>query len=228
MAQSKTKDTSDTAQDVTPDEMRLPLMKAALEHVAFDGWSKATMGRAAEDCGVSSGFAELAFPGGPEEMLALHLQMVDEVMMAELATLDLPSMKIRERITTAVRVRLQQNKDQREIVRRGMSYMLLPPHAGLGAKALWRTCDQMWRAAGDTATDYNWYTKRMMLAAVYMSTLQIWLDDSSDDLADTWEFLDRRIENVMQIEKAKFQFRKVKEKMPSLSRFLGRLRYPVK
>jgi len=211
--------------DMTPDEARLPLLAAMMVHVPFDGWTKRALDQAAADVGVTPEFAELAFPGGAEDVLDLHLKIADGKMMTALDALDLPSMKIRDRITTAIRVRLEQNVEHREAIRRGQSLLALPPNVGAGAKALWRMCDLMWQAAGDTSTDHNWYTKRMILAGVYLTTLSIWLDDDSEGFAETWAFLDRRIDNVMQIEKAKWEIRKVTETMPGIGRFLGRLRY---
>lgn len=215
----------DTA-DMTPQELRLPLLSAMMPHIAFDGWTDKALNQAAEDIGISKEMAELAFPRGAIEALELHLREADTRLADELAELDLPSMKIRDRITVAVRTRLEQNMAHREVVKRGLSFLALPQHMGLASKALWQTCDVMWRAAGDTSTDHNWYTKRATLAAVYSAVLVYWLNDDSDDCSDTWAFLDRRIENVMEIEKAKFRLRKATENAPSLSRFLGRLRYP--
>lgn len=197
-----------------------------MPHVAFDGWSDKALAMAAEDLGVSREMAELAFPRGPIEVLELHLERADEILAETLADLDLASMKIRDRITVGIKLRLEQNMHNREVIKRGLAMLALPQHMALGSKALWRTADVMWRAAGDTSTDHNWYTKRATLSAVYSSVLLYWLNDESEDFEDTWAFLDRRIENVMSIEKAKFQMRKACENAPSLSRFLGRLRYP--
>jgi len=215
-----------TKDDRTPEELRLPLMEAMTDHVAFDGWTEKALANAAEDVGVSREMAELAFPRGSIEALELHLEDADRVLAAALAERDLASMKIRDRITVAVRTRLELNMSEREVIKRGLATLALPQHMALASKALWRTCDVMWRAAGDTSTDHNWYTKRATLAAVYSSVLLYWLNDDSEDCADTWAFLDRRIENVMAIEKAKFQMRKACENAPTLSSFLGRLRYP--
>jgi ubiquinone biosynthesis protein COQ9 len=220
------KTTNTETADMTPGELRLPLVEAMTEHVAFDGWSEKALSHAAEDVGVSCAMAELAFPRGAIEAFELYLENADTVLARALAERDLPSLKIRDRITVAVRTRLEQNMDKREVVKRGLALLALPQHVALASRSLWRTCDVMWRAAGDTSTDHNWYTKRATLSAVYSAVLLFWLNDESDDCEDTWAFLDRRIENVMQIEKTKFQMRKACENVPSLSRFLGRLRYP--
>jgi len=215
-----------TTDDRTPEELRLPLMEAMTDHVAFDGWTEKALANAAEDVGVSREMAELAFPRGAIEVLELHLEDADRILAAALAERDLGSMKIRDRITVAIRTRLELNMGEQEVIKRGLATLALPQHMVLGSKALWRTADVMWRAAGDTSTDHNWYTKRATLSAVYSSLLLYWLNDSSEDCADTWAFLDRRIANVMAIEKAKFQMRKACENAPTLSSFLGRLRYP--
>jgi ubiquinone biosynthesis protein COQ9 len=108
-------------------------------------------------------------------------------------------MKVRERIATAVRLRLEQNLGEREAIRKGLTFLALPQHATLATKLLYRTVDAMWLAAGDRSTDYNFYTKRLLLAGVYSSTLLVWLDDQSDGLEKTWAFLERRIDNVLKV-----------------------------
>ncbi len=212
--------------DLTSEELRLPLLEAMDAHVPFDGWTEKAMMNAAADIGISEPMAELAFPGGAIEALQMHLDGEDEALAAKLATLDLASMKIRDRITVSIRTRLEMNAHRREAVRRGLTTLALPQHLPMGTKALWNTADIMWKAAGDTSTDHNWYTKRATLSAVLSAVLLFWLNDESDDFADTWAFLDRRIEDVMKIETAKFKMRGATANMPSLARFLGRLRYP--
>jgi ubiquinone biosynthesis protein COQ9 len=210
---------------LTNDQLKPMLVEAMLAHVPFDGWGPKALAAAAADLGVPTERARLCFPGGPGKMVAAYLAFADARMLAELDRRGLHNLKIREKITTAVRTRLEAAATEREAVRRALSVLAWPGNAALAAKSLAGTVDAMWRAAGDTATDFNFYTKRATLAAVYSSTLMVWLNDDSEGLADTWAFLDRRIADVMKIEKTKAQWRKGKETRPSLVRFLGRLRY---
>ena len=179
------------------------LADAALAHAAFDGWTDQTLRAAARDTGASDLDIYRAFPGGVEDLLDHHLLMADRRMVEGILALDLENMKIREKITRAVRMRLEAAAPHKEAVRRGFNHLGLPHRGPRASRALWRTVDLIWRAIGDTSTDFNFYTKRTLLAGVYMSTLLYWLGDSSEDHAETWAFLDRRIANVMQIEKAK-------------------------
>ena len=211
---------------LTPEELRAPLLNAVLAHVPFDGWTSKAVENGASDLGVSNAMAELSFPRGATEMLEVHLNNANDILAEKLATLDLPSMKIRDRITLAVRTRLEQSNEDREVVRRGLFTLALPQNLALGSKALWNSADTMWRAAGDTSTDHNWYTKRATLSAVYSAVLLFWLNDESDGYEDTWAFLDRRIEDVMKIETAKYKLRQSSANFPSFSRFVSRLRYP--
>ena len=213
--------------DLTLEELRPLLVDALLAHVPFDGWTEAALSRAAEDLGIPADRARLVFPGGAIDMVDAYTARADEAMTARLEAMDIRSMKIRERIRMAVRVRLEQAAPHREAVRRAVSILALPQNAARSAKTLWRTADAMWRAAGDTATDYNYYTKRLTLGGVYSSTLLVWLDDQSEDLSETWGFLDRRIEGVMRFEKTKARVQSLANRRPSLTRFLGRLRYPA-
>jgi ubiquinone biosynthesis protein COQ9 len=183
------------------------LLDAALIHVPFDGWSDAALRAAAADCGVDMAAAKAIFPrGGIDIALAFHTRG-DALMLAKLADQDLSQLRIRDRITLAVKLRLEVAED-RELVRRGTTLFALPIHAAEGARAIWGTADAIWTALGDSATDYNWYTKRATLAGVYSATVLFWLGDDSPNAQATWEFLDRRIDGVMQVERVKGAVRK--------------------
>ncbi len=184
------------------------ILDAALPAIVFDGWTLATLEAAATSIGLTAFDVKRAFPNGVVGAVALFSARADEQMLATLsADYDLPKMKIRERIATCVMVRLRQNTQHREAVRRALGFYALPWNAAAGLTALYATVDAMWRAAGDTSTDYNFYTKRALLAGVFTSTVKVWLDDSSENLTETEAFLRRRIENVMEIEKAKAKLR---------------------
>ena len=177
------------------------ILDAALPHVAFDGWSMAALRRGAVSAGFDGADADLAFPRGPGEALELWNAQGNARMVEALAGVDLDALRIRARIATAVRLRIETYGGEREAVRRALSYLTRPGQAALATKLLYRTVDEIWYRCGDTATDFNFYTKRALLAGVYSSTLMCWLDDMSEDNAETWAFLDRRIENVMQVPK---------------------------
>ena len=181
------------------EKTRERLLLAALPHVAFDGWSQAAIEAGAADAGLDQATALNAFPGGAADLIECFGRWADARMLAEMERRDLAAMRVRERIAAGVRLRLEVVEPHREVVRRGLSFLALPPNQPLALKALYRTVDAIWYAAGDTATDYNFYTKRMLLAGVYSSTLLVWLNDQSEDHAETWAFLERRISEVLKI-----------------------------
>lgn len=187
------------------DETRARVLEAALAHVPFDGWSERTLQAAMLDAGVAPGLGRALFPrGGVDLALAYHARG-DAEMVARLAAMDLSALRFRDRIAAAVRTRLE--LADRELVRRGTTLFSLPIHAADGAKAIWGTADRIWTALGDTSRDLNWYSKRATLSAVYGATVLYWLGDESSDRQATWDFLDRRIDQVMQVEKLKASFR---------------------
>jgi ubiquinone biosynthesis protein COQ9 len=188
-------------------EMRRTILDALLPNVAFDGWTDKALAHAAKQAGYEAIDARRAFPRGPAQAVAYFSAETDRRMIAALEQMDLPSMRIRDRIAGAVRTRLELLAPHKEAVRRAVAFEALPGNAPRALKAVYRTVDAMWHAAGDTATDWNFYTKRALLAGVYTSTVLIWLADQSEDCAETWAFLDRRIEDVMRIEKAKAKIR---------------------
>lgn len=202
---------------------REDVLKAALKHVPFDGFTNSVLDRASKEAGASKDDLARLFPEGPLDLVEAFSDWADDEMEAALSKKKLAAMKIRERIKTAVWSRIDALRHDKEAARRAGAFLTLPPHAAIGAKLLYRTVDRMWRAVGDTATDFNFYTKRAILAGVYSSTLMRWFTDQSEDEAETKAFLDARIENVMQFEKFKAQVKERTKGWPSLSDFLGRI-----
>ena len=181
---------------------RRALLAALLDQVPFDGWTDTAMAAAAEQAGLDAEFPHRAFPRGALDAIDYFNRIADADMAAALAEEDLEAMRVRDRIALAVRVRLEQNAGHRDAVRRGLMVLSFPPNGPVGMRILYRTVDAIWRAAGDTATDFNFYTKRGLLAGVYSATVVYWLNDSSEDFSRTWRFLERRIDETMQIPKA--------------------------
>lgn len=180
---------------------RAELLAAIIPHVTFDGWSEPAFQAAVADIGMDLALARVVCPRGAVDLAIEYHREGDQKMLDALTEENLSGLKFREKIAFAVRTRLQ--VVDRELVQRGASVFALPQNAATGSKLIWETCDKIWVALGDTSEDYNWYTKRLTLSGVYSSLVLFWLGDDSDDHADSWAFLDRRIENVMQFEKVK-------------------------
>ena len=185
-------------------EPKTQLLNAALDHVPFDGWSEASFAAAVKDSGVDPTVARAICPRGAVDLAVAYHHRGDAVMLERLQNEDLDALRFRDRIARAVQLRLEVATDK-EVVRRGTTLFSLPHHAPEGAKLVWGTADAIWTTLGDSSEDVNWYTKRATLSAVYSSTVLYWLGDDSIGHQATWDFLDRRIENVMQFEKFKAQ-----------------------
>jgi len=213
--------------DPTLDEVRAALAPAIAANAAFDGWSDTARDFAAEGAGIDPDIARLAFKDGAVQMIDAWFAHVDAQMVDAVTPEQLAAMKIRARITVLVEARLEAMRPDREALRRALAILAMPQNLGAAASLGWRSVDRIWRRAGDTAVDYNHYTKRAILLAVYTATVTVFLDDESEDLVDTRAFLGRRIDGIMRFEKAKAGFLKRTEHRPSLSRFVGRLRYPA-
>ena len=207
------------------ERMRRRLALAVGENAVFDGWTKAAVDSAAGQLGLDPVQARLAMPKTQAGMIDIYIQEVDRGLETWFTPKRLEKLKIREKIRQLVWHRLEIMGPAREAVRRGLAILAMPQNVPLALRISWRTADLMWRIAGDTSTDFNHYTKRMTFSAVYASTLLFWLDDQSEGWRDTAAFLDRRIDDVMRFEKFKAEWRGSSEHL-SLSRFLGRLRYP--
>lgn len=213
--------------NATLDEIRAALAPLIARNAAFDGWSAAAVESAAAQLEIDLDVAALAYKGGAMAMVDGWIESIDLELAHRKPAEKLQTMKIRERITALLATRLEIMNPDREALRRAMTIMTMPQNIVRATKIGWRSADRMWRLAGDTASDFNHYTKRATLSAVYGSTLSIFVNDESEDFAATRAFLDRRIDNVMQFEKVKAQARARREYVPSLSRFIGRLRYPA-
>jgi ubiquinone biosynthesis protein COQ9 len=216
------------AEDQSLDDVRLRLAPLIADSAVFDGWSAEAVRQAAASAGVDEDVALYAFRGGAMEMIEAWIAAIDAAMAQALPAAELARLSIRERIRRLVQFRLDAIAGQREALARALSIMALPRNVGRAAKLGWRSADRMWRLAGDTATDYNHYSKRAILGAIYAATLTVFANDESEGRADTRAFLDRRIGEVMKFEKTKAQLLRPGEHQFSMARFLGRLRYPAR
>ncbi|HCW60053.1 MULTISPECIES: COQ9 family protein [Sphingobium] len=218
---------SDT-QDLTLDEIRALLAPAVPRHAAFDGWRPQAVAMAAQEKGVDVDIAQLAFADGAMGMIDAWFASIDAAMLDALPAEGLSALSIRRRIIALVEARLALLASDRDALRRALAILATPTHVVQAGKLGWRAADAMWRAAGDSTTDLNHYSKRMTLSAVYASTLLVFVNDDSADHADSRAFLARRVEDVMRFEKTKAKFRNAGggERL-SLARFVGRLRYPA-
>ena len=214
--------------DLTLEELRLHLAPYIADAAVFDGWSDAALDMAVEQAGADADVARLAFKGGAMDMIAAWIETIDLAMAAALPPETLAAMKIRERIRALVQFRLDAVVGQEEALRRALAIMAMPQNAATALRTGWHSADVMWRLAGDTATDYNHYTKRTILAGIYGATLAVFIDDDSEGKADTAAFLERRIDGVMRFEKAKAKWLNPDRERFSVARFLGRLRYPAR
>lgn len=187
--------------------LRDRLADAMAAEAVFDGWARGALSAAARQLELPPGEADRLFPGGPVQVLTHISERADLRTVEDMEKEGVAGLKMRERIKSAVRIRLERHAGQREAVRRALALLSLPFNAGLALKLLYKTVDAMWYAAGDTSADFNFYTKRATLAGVYSSTLLYWLNDRSPGSEATWGFLDRRIDDVMKIEKLKSQVR---------------------
>ncbi|MEP3890896.1 MAG: COQ9 family protein [Hellea sp.] len=204
---------------------RTDILSAMLPQAAFDGWTQKSLRMAAAQTDLPKGSEELYFPEGPLEVIGFWSSQMNDKVAAELAALNQPSMKIRERVTAGVLAALYAIGPHEEAARRAMSRLSLPDALGQGPKQLWSVADTIWRAIGDTSTDGNYFSKRTILAGVMASTLTVWLSDDDPQKQKAREFLDARIANVMSFEKAKWEFKKRTANMPNPAEILGKLRY---
>ena len=195
-----------------------------LHHAVFDGWSHRAIEVAARDVGLDKTTLRRLLPNGPRDLVWVFNDSVNTKMISELNKMDIYALPVRERVSTAIKVLLQQNVMHQEATRKMLTYLALPGNAGLGVKCIYETVDAIWRAAGDVSTDFNFYTKRGLLAGVYIGTVLYWLSDVSEDHSDTWAFLDRRIANVMQIPKLQSFITSRISQVPSPVRLLNRKR----
>jgi len=196
------------------------LLLATLANVPFDGWSVAALRAGARSAGIAEAEAVALFPRGTAEMVEWFSAWADRAMLARLDGAEFSALKVRDRVAAGVRARLAVLAPHREAARSALAVLALPQNAPLGLKLVYHTVDAIWYAAGDTATDFNFYTKRALLAAVYGATMLYWLDDRSPDCIDTEAFLQRRLANAMAVPKIAERLRAAMGRLPNPLRFL--------
>ena len=200
------------------EKLRSETVLKALDHVSSEGWTTSALQKALQSLGHDPALFRAFFPRGVEQAIEIFSNHIDEKMKQRLESSDFDSLKIRERISLAVKTRLEILDPYRSVALKTQSYFVPLTHKKLALKTVYRTVDTIWRLAGDTSTDFNFYTKRGLLSWVYTSSLLFWLNDTSEGYEDTHEFIDRRINEVLKIPRIKqklkefsfFGFRKQK------------------
>lgn len=203
------------------DRIRHEILKAALAIVPFQGWTSSMLSKAEREAGHAKGTASLYFPDGVFDVMAFWAAQLDAQAEDKIKALDLPGMKIRDKVTAGVLARLEVIGPHKEAARRMSARLSLPDALPKGVSYTWNAADMIWRAIGDTSTDGNFYSKRTILSGVIATTLPVWLSDEEKGR----EFLDARIANVMQFEKLKWQVKSKTDGLPQLGEILGSLRY---
>lgn len=213
--------------DIPAEDLAPRLLDAMMLHVPFDGWTMKAIENGARDLGIDLLLAKNAFPGGGPDAIALHSEQADRRMVAALTPEALAGLKIRDKIALAVRTRLEQAETDRESVRRAVQLLALPPGAPLATRLLARTVDAIWRAIGDESQNFSFYSKRLILGGVYSATLAYWLQDDSEGREKTWDFLNRRIDDVLQLGKMRARVEPLLKAVPTPFSALMRLRDAV-
>lgn len=199
--------TTESTTEADPDAgLRDRVAEAVAREAAFSGWTSLAVRNAGETIGAAADARRL-FPGGPVDVLAYLSRRADERTVEALEQ-EGGALRTRERIALGVKLRIRNTIGGKESVRRGLALLAMPFNGPLALQLLYRTVDAIWYAAGDTSTDFNFYSKRALLGGVFSSTLLYWLNDRSPDDEATWAFLDRRLDNVMSFEKLKGRLQK--------------------
>ncbi len=182
--------------DLYPDQ--IALIDALLPQIPFDGWTIKAVRQALAILGRDPEDAPLAFPNGAGEMIEAFCALADARMVATAADA-LGAYGMTKRVREIIAIQLEQNRGNKDAIRRALAWLALPAHGRLAARLTAATVDAIWHAAGDTAADMSWYTKRGLLAGVYSTTLLYWLRDTSADDAPSLAFLDRRLKDIGKI-----------------------------
>ena len=209
----------------TSKEVRVDILQAMLPIVVFDGWNQKSLRASIKSINLPEGSEELYFPEGALEVIRFWHDQMNEFVKSSLESLNKSEMKIREQVTAGVLSALESIGSNEEAMRRAIIRLSLPDAAVQGPTYLWSLADSIWRAIGDRSTDYNYYTKRTILAGVLGSTITVWISDSDQNKVKTKLFLDARISNVMSFEKSKFKIVEKINNIPNFAEILGRLRY---
>ena len=197
------------------EELQKKLVSATLTHVVFDGWNSVALKRAAADLSWPRAEVDRLFPRGGLDAAIIFSKLADEEMLASTSREPSSEMKIRDQVARAVRCRLEFLEPNREAIRRLTSFMMLPGNGRHSFSLLYRTVDAIWFAVGDKSADFSFYTKRALLAGVVASTNVFWLEDQSEGHQDTWSFLDRRINDVLGIQKIRKKSEQIRGMMPN-------------
>lgn len=186
------------------DSPHITALFAVLDLVPFYGWTQQVIDKSLENDPV----VKQAFPTGVVDAVRAFQQFIQQQQEEKAAALALKEMKTPARIRALLVARLEILAPYKEAVRALMSYYMQPAHVAEGVKALSATANHLWYLAGDSTTDFSYYTRRMTLSGLYSSTLLFWLNDTSDNSAETIAFMDRRLKNIGDFHQSRTRWQK--------------------
>lgn len=183
------------------------ILPEMLKKAGEAGWNDESYAQVLKTKRVSHEKAAMALPDGVSSLIEIYFTRAREQVVSELSALDQSDMRIRDKVTTGVRIWFGYLSEHHRASVRALDWCAVHPAEPVPlTEMVWQVADAVWTGIGDTSTGFTYMSKRTILSGVIVSTLAVWRQSESDE-AEWSAFLDRRISDVMAFEKFKAGFK---------------------
>jgi ubiquinone biosynthesis protein COQ9 len=184
---------------------KLILLEECAKMLESQQWSKEMIAGAEINCGLADGYHHVIFPGGMQEMLVEFENWQDRLMLEMIEKSGKPQ-KVREQIARALEIRLMELLPKTALINHSAAFAL-PQNFLIANQAAMKSCDLIWKNAGDRSSDFNYYTKRGLLFPVYLGARAFYFADNSKNHQDSRQFIKNALDNIVNIASLKNRIR---------------------
>jgi len=173
--------------------LKKTFLKEALNMLPIYGWNAELIINVEDQLGYHNIFTTI------KDLVAYHLEQNDLKMLKKLANAKEPE-KVRDKIKLALLTKITLN--DAAILKETVKFLTKPQNTNLAFKSLANSCDKIWIYAGDKSADFNYYTKRTLLAGIYSATIVYYIKNSEQDTLNEQDlelFISKRIDEILKL-----------------------------
>ena len=205
---------------------KVDLVTKMLNHVPDLGWTWDALYKAAFNSKKLKSLTEeelqTLFDNKISNIIGIFNDKLDEEMYVIFNSQNNKNLGVTQTVKALVLSRFRASENRKSIIKTSLFFMAQPGNAYEALNQLMKTSSKIWEIAGDTSTGRNFYSKRLILAGVYSSTLAYWLAKETRSIDESEDFLDKRLDDVKNIGKISKQsievFERTKQELLSMIR----------
>ena len=176
---------------------RLKILNLSKYVISKYGWNDLIFKKISKEKKININEINLFFPNGFKEMIKYSLSCLNYDLEKQINQINIKNIPLHKKIKKIVLTKIEIMNDNKNFYKKTFYYLMIPTNYKLLTSQLYVSIDLMWRLSDDTSTDFNYYTKRIILSGVYSSVIMSFL--KNDNMIEIENVLDNRLSKVSKI-----------------------------